>query len=303
MDKLKTFLYSILLIPFLFSCSEDTSFSGDVINFGKAEYFEQFLGVESDTIIIERKLKFNFNDYATKKESYVKIRLVDVDNKTITDNNILLYSNGELVKNKTIKISSTDNQNGVVIIGIRLLPKYKKGYTSGFISVTSHSLDRINENDIATSSEKRLFKWEAEHSVIMNPLKKGLMWLLIVIASLLLLWFAVLRNSFYPKFKKGKIQILNPYFKGIKIDKSVMQIVFTNKKHTQGFFSKLFKGMIQYEINDLYDRRILFTPGRGNKIKIKLPLGYKIKPIVSNLDKFNTYKIDINKQIIEIQYV
>ena len=301
--KNKAILIFGLFFSLLLSCNDNIEFSGKSANFGVAQYYDDFLWVKNDTVILTKELKFEFNKYAVEKESFVAILLVDNNQEIINDSNIQLFINGKYMPDNKFRVNSLDSNKGIISIGIKLLPNYKEGYCSGYISISNHSLDIINNNDLATSTESRLFKWEAEHDKVINPLVKFLVWVLSIFLVLILSWFLIIRNSFYPKFKKGKIQILNPYFKGIKIDKSVMQIVFTKKSKKQSFFSKLFKGKIQYEINVLFDKNIMFTPGRGNKVKVKLPLGYKIKPIVSNLDKFNTYKIEVNKQTIEFQYL
>ena len=302
MRGLKIIIYSILLVPFIFSCSDGGDYDGETIDFGEAYYYKPFLGVKSDTVIIERKLKFDYNDYAKQNKSFVNIRLVDSNNRRIQDKNILLYLDDKIIHNKTIILKSSELQNGVVKIGIRLLPNYKGGYTSGFLSVKGHSLDRVNDNDLATSSQNRLYKWEAEHTVVTNPLKKGLLWFLAIVLGLLALWFLIFRNISYPKFKKGKIQILEPYFSGVNFGGNTKLIVFTNKRIKQSLLSNIFSGKIEYEVNTLYDKEIKLRPGRGNKIKLKLPLGAKITPPVVNLEKFQSYTLEINKQKIKIQY-
>jgi hypothetical protein len=86
------------------------------------------------------------------------------------------------------------------------------------------------------------------------------------------------------------------------LTKNTKLVIFTKKTQRQKGLNKLFTGKIQYEVNSIYENDIFLRPGRRNKIKIKLPIGSKITPQVNNLEKFNTYKIEVNKQIIEIQY-
>ena len=89
----------------------------------------------------------------------------------------------------------------MIEIGIQILPNQPKGYTSGFLSISNHNLDIVNNTDLNESSEDRIFKWEANHKVVMNPLKSGLMWMGIFIVVILLFWFLILRNMLHPKFK------------------------------------------------------------------------------------------------------
>ncbi|MGO1751597.1 MAG: hypothetical protein ACTHYV_03805 [Psychroflexus sp.] len=299
----KVFL-SLLLISLLIisSCENKENYIGPSTDFGAAEYYKPFLFSKSDTLRLTKSLKYNFNDYAIEKESYIKIKLVDTAQKVLSDKNIQFYINGELIKDNQFDLKSTDSENGTLKIGLELLPDYPDGYTSGFLSISNHSLDMVNNNDLKTSSEKRIFKWEANHKLVMNPLKKRLLWGGIIVIAILLIWFLIFRNMLHPKFKKGKIQILSPYFGGVSFNANTKLIVFTDTHKKQKALNKIFTGKIIYEINSVYTDDIILRPGRGNKIKIKLPIGATIIPAVSNLEKFNSYTIQLNNEEIKIQY-
>ena len=76
----------------------------------------------------------------------------------------------------------------------------------------------------------------------------------------------------FKKFKKGKIHILSPYFNGVDIGKNTKLVIFTSQRQKQSSLNKLFTGKIQYEVNSIYENKIILRPGRGNKIKLKLHL-------------------------------
>lgn len=297
-------LLSIILLVFilLVSCEKDDGFQGGSTSFGTAEYYKPFLFSKSGIMILKKSLKYNFNDYATQRKSYVMIKLVDPNQNIIKDDNIKFYIDDRLIANNEFEINSEDSESGIIKIGIQFLPDYPEGYTSGFLSISKHSLDIINNNDLNTSSEVRIFKWEAKHKVVMNPLKKALIWTGTIILAFLLLWFLLLRNMLYPKFKKGRLQILKPYFGGISFNGNTKLIVFTNTLKKQQVLNKIFTGKIVYEVNSMYKQDISFRPGRNNKIKIKLPIGARINPQVINLEKFNSYSIKLGGEVIEIQY-
>jgi hypothetical protein len=300
---MKDKLFLLIVLVCFASCNKKgNGYNGSTIHFGMSEYYAPFLGVKSDTITIEKRLKYEFNQFAKDEKSLVNISFVDKEQQLIDDKNIQFFVDEVLVSNNSFKISFDDASNGEKKIGIRFLPGYEQDYTSGFLVISNHSLDVINNNDLANSSEDRIFKWEAEYDVSMNPLKKGLIWFLIIIAISLLFWFLLIRNSMYPKFKKGKIQVLSPYFKGITINNRVRLIVFTNSNRKQKSLNSIFTGKIIYEVNPIYEKEVFLRPGRGNKIKIKLPLGARINPMVMNMEKFNSYTIQIEKEKIEIQY-
>ncbi|RYM34799.1 hypothetical protein ERX46_05340 [Brumimicrobium glaciale] len=292
----------ILSILFLYSCKEGDKYQGPTKDFGISEYYKPFLFSKSDTLIISKTLKYDFNDYAFEQKSKIAIKLVDTSQNILTNKNIRLYINDEFVVNNEFEINSEKSVSGKIRIGIQLLPDYPAGYTSGFISISSHDLDIVNNTDLNTSSELRLFKWEANHKLIMNPLKKGLMWFSVIVLSILLLWFLVFRNRIYPKFKKGKIQILKPYFGGITFNRKAKLIVLTATQKKQKLLNKVFTGKVIYEVNTMYQEDIILRPGRGSKLKIKLPIGARISPSVINLEKFNKYSIQYNNESIEIQY-
>ena len=293
-------LLLITSVLFLSSC-KDGNYVGETADFGIAKYYKPFLFVKSDTVVLTKTLNYDFNDYAVEQKSFAKIKWVDDNQQPIQNKNIQFSVNGVQSNSNEFKISSDVNK-GKLELGIKMLPDFPKGYTSGFLSISNHQLDVVNNLDLSTSPEERIFKWEATHKVVMNPLKKGLMWLGIVILALVVIWFLVLRNMLHPKFKRGKIQILSPYFGGISFNQNTKLIVFTSNAKKQNTFNRIFTGKIIYEVNPIYGSDILLRPGRVNKVKIKLPLGATIKPAVIQLDKFSEYAIKINNNTIKIQY-
>lgn len=301
MNKSTLLLFSLFIV-ILNSCKKNNDSLLPATDFGTAEFYEPFLFYNSDTVILSKSLKFNFNDYAEEKRSSVKIQFVDTAQNVITDQNVRFYINDELVNDNEFDLKSQDSTNGIIKIGLQLLPGHPNGYTSGFLSISNHSLDVINNNDLNSSDENRIFKWEAKYQVIMNPLKKILIWIGILILSLLVIWFMVLRNLLHSKFEKGRISIVSPVFDSIELNKNTKLVVFTNTPNKQNLFNSIFTGKIIYKINPIYEGDIILRPGRKNQIKIKLPLGAVIKPSVINLDKFKQYTIQLNNQEIKIQY-
>jgi hypothetical protein len=297
-------LLLILLSIFVsfFSCQKESSFQGETADFGTVDYYNSFLFFEPDTLALTKNLKYNFNAYSIEKKSSVTIKLVDTIQNIISNKNIQFFINGNLIENNNFTLDSKETQTGDLKIGLKFLPDYPSGYAYGYLSVSNHSLDVINNNDLNSSKEKRLFKWEANHRLIMNPLKKWMMWVGFFMLGALLTWFMVLRNKIYPKFKRGNIQILSPYFKGVTITKNTRLIVFTNSNKKQKSLNIIFTGKIIYHVNPIYEKDIFLRPGKRNKIKIKLPFGARINPMVNSLEKFNKYIIQIEKEKIEIQY-
>ncbi|MBQ0768863.1 MAG: hypothetical protein KBT58_06195 [Bizionia sp.] len=301
--KNKAFVLFVLSIAlFVISCKEEEDYTGPTTDFGTSEYFSDFLFSKSDTVPLTKTLKYNFNDYALHKESFIKIKLEVASKKKGSDKNIQFYINNQQVIDNEFILNSKESRSGDLLLGLEFLPGYPEGFTYGYFSVSNHSLDVVNNNDLNASTENRIFKWEANYKVIMNPIKKMLMWTGFILIVLSLIWFLIIRNRLHPKFKKGRLQILKPYFGGVSFNKNTKLIVFTNSPKKQKLLSKVFTGTILYEVNSVYKQDIILRPGRKDKIKIKLPVGAQLSPSVINLEKFNSYTITLNNEVIQIQY-
>lgn len=298
------FIYTLLLVLFFIStsCSNENDYQGGVVDFGTVEFYDSFAWVKSSTTHVSRDLKYNFNEYSVQKNAYLTLNFVDANQQIIRDNRHQFYVNEKLVVDNVFDIKSTASSQGVLNIVLKFLPGYKEGYVSGYISIKDGALDVVNNNDLNMSSENRIFKWESRYDVVMNPLKSGLLWFLIVVITCLIFWFLFFRNSIYPKFKKSKIQILAPYFGGINLNKNIKLVVMTNSFKKQKKINSFFTGKIHYEMNACFVEDIVLRPGRGNNIKIKLPLSAKMTPHDFNLVKYSKYKIEISNTQIEIQY-
>lgn len=296
------FVLGLILMLLMGACKEEQiDFKGSSVDFGNSEYYSPFLWVKSDTILLTKKLNFEFNGYAKEMNSEVLLQLVDEDENIVDSNKIQLIVDGLIQSKNSFEISSNEN-SGVKEIALKILPGYKDGFTTGFLKIQNHSLDVINNTDLNVLNELRVFKWEAQYNIIMNPLKKGVIWFFGLIFLGLFVWFLILRNFVFPKFKSGKLQVLSPYFGGVRLSKNTRMVVFTNKAEKQSILNIIFSGKIQYEVNPIYDSPWILRPGRGNKIRTKLPAGLFITPPTLNLEKFNKYSIKTANTIVEVQY-
>lgn len=292
-------LYGLLLF---ISCSQGEDFSGETADFGTASYYKPFLFVKSDTAVLTKNMLYEFNDFAAEKKSFAKIQVMDQNQELIRNNNIRFFIDGKPLQNNEFLVTSNKGPKGKLKIGIQMLPGYPEGYTSGFLAISDHALDVVNSVDLTQSSEVRIFKWEATHRVVMNPLLKAILMFLALIVFILTIWFLFVRNNVYPKFKRGKIQILSPYFGGVSFDSKVRQIVFTAVPKRQKILNIIFTGEVKYHVNPLYTQDIIFLPGKANMIKIKMPVNVTINPPANNLQKFSSYTLLIDDNKIKIQY-
>jgi hypothetical protein len=305
MKKFKAtfFLALLVIIPSLNSCKN--SDSGDTlegIDFGESTCYDSFLWVDAKTVTLTKELKFDFSKYAVNQRASIKLQFVNSDNKKLSDKEVSIYVDGKLKSDGIISVLAKEESLNK-IIGIQFLLGTDKGKQNGFLTVVSHDFDRVdNFNSVNLGKDSRIKKWSAYHEKDYNPLALSLFWLVIFIVTSLFFWFLVLRNMIHPKFKRGKIQILSPYFGGISMDRSTRLVVFTNTIQKQKGLNRLFTGKIKYEVNPIYEKDVILRPGRRGKVRIKLPMGTRITPAVINLEKYNKYNIETSKQSIEIQY-
>ena len=136
----------------------------------------------------------------------------------------------------------------------------------------------------------------------MNPLKKGLLWVLLIIVSLLIIWFVFLRNLIYAKFNSGKLIINSPYSKVIKI-KGAQRLVFTTKEKKQTKLNKIFVGRILYEVNPIWESEVIFSPKNKRSIRIKTGMSYSVIPSANQFTRGRTYEIKSKNELIKISYI
>lgn len=289
----------------LVSCSTDEDqYDGPSIDFGVAKYYEPFLFSKSDTLVLSRTLNFDFNDYAKQNASHINISLVDKDRKIINNANVRFLIDNMHVPSNEFSIQSTDQQKGKMEVGIQFLPDYPNGLHSGFLQITGHSLDVVNNYDLNTSDEARIFEWVARQQVVMNPLKKTLMWIGAFIASAFFIWLIILRPIVYSRFGRGTVTIQSPYFKSIKLNKGI-GLTLTNQPSKQNWKARLFKGKEITHINPFFTAPIRITPHSKNKIRIQLDTAYTITPFTTTATRgHGQYTItNINtKQKITVTY-
>lgn len=99
-----------------------------------------------------------------------------------------------------------------------------------------------------------------------NPLKTALFWIGAALLALLVLWFVVLKRIVYPTIKMSKAEMVGPgtYYVSKKI-KGARKIVFTSRKQSQNFLSRLFTGEIRYVRAEHFHPSLIIVPAGGKK--------------------------------------
>ena len=305
-SKKKSLLQLVFFIIILNSCKSENDNPNNLpgINFGISTYYDSFLFSDSGNDTLSKTLRINFNDWAQQNKGFVDLYFVDNENRIIgtPDSPVSLSINNEKVQNGIIQLSSFQKPNDSLEIKLHFEPSKNSKNFAGYLMLQDGKIERINSIEIQNTSGVELFKWNARQEVVMNPLKKGLLWFLIVVAGALLIWFLLIRNKMYPKMARGHIILNSPYYKSLKT-KGARQIVFTNKPYKQGWFSKLFAGEIIYEKNDFWQDEIIFSPARRRQLRIKMPGHYSIDPFTSKIDQGQTYTIKGNKEVVKLSFL
>ena len=135
-------------------------------------------------------------------------------------------------------------------------------------------LDQINGeeakvgNIISTGLE-----WQVKYEYGLNPLLVGLIWMCIAIATLLALWFALIRWIVFPTFAFDNLQVT--YFDGEtrkgREDCSLhgaRKIICSASPQSQGGLNKLFCGRIEYLTNTFWTTPVEMTPCGSDGIAV-----------------------------------
>lgn len=296
----------VLLIFLLNSCKTEDDNPNNLpgINFGTSTYYDSFLFSDSSNDSLTKTLKINFNDWAKDNDAYADLYFLSDHGEIIgsPDSKVKLFINNIPVPNGIIQLTSTEKPSDSLEIKLLFDPSIKSKKFDGYLMLQNGIIERINNIEIQNASGIELFKWNAKQEVVMNPLKKGLLWFLFIFASSLLIWFLLIRNKMYPKMARGQIILNSPYYKSIKT-KGKRQVIFTDKHYKQGWFNKLFAGKIIYEKNDLWQEEIKFSPARLRQLRIKMPADYNIVPFTSKIDQGKNYTIKGNQEEVKFSFL
>lgn len=260
------------------------------INIGEATYIEPFLffdGQLRDTLTTD--LSIAYNKYAQKYGSKVEFQVVNSENNDDYD----IMFNGEKCVDE--KITITPNSNKLSII---FKPNAEDGERLFYLKlINSDKLDKINENQL--SKYKNIdfdndLQIVATYNVDWHWSKTLLMWFGIILLILISLWFVLLRPILVKKFKRGRVVILNPYHRNLKIHKTVKVKFTSNPNAKQSLLSCLFIGKIVYEKNPIWTEEMEIIPTMKGECKINTNGKYVVFPFASQLVIGEEYELENN---------
>lgn len=270
-------IYGILLLAAtlmgLSACKWDES-KGFYI--GKSTSYPSFCGVHYDWLedrLPEQTLELQMGElefsnpiilqvvYKKDKDKEYKPagKLLTITGENVVNDLITIYP-----KEQTKKLKFRFNKHGVQ--GVK-----SARYTLALRVENPGDLDQINgqqaKRGLILDSD---LMWVVNYEEVMNPLLKGIIWFLILVAAGLLIWIFVIKPIRYPVFKMRRLELQDPepYSASIML-RGYRQVVLTSKPKQQNFLSILFTGKIKYCVNStVWTADVVIEPKDKRTIRI-----------------------------------
>lgn len=244
---------------------------------------------EPDTLTLD--LAPRFNEQALANRSTATFELIPTTEGT--DFEILF--NGKPVTDNKFKITGDDRSATLSIIVAHDSTEGELGYN--LVCKDEHELDCINTSQADDFATALTFAHETE----INPLKLAVLIIAAIIIIALLLWFLIIKHQVYPTIKKANQMIITePYFSTKKISGAYM-VVLSNKPVNQNIFSRIFKGKIISEVNDVWTSPCTLRAARkGVRFSGR---GFMASPsaVMTKMQKYEIFSQQSNNKIkIEI---
>lgn len=226
---------------------------------GRVSPFMWIKGNPADTLRWD--LRPEFNDAARADRSSILFKL---HSGRDLSNCALAYNGAALGRDSIILI----NPNAPAVIEMAVPAGEEDGeYNLSLKEISGTDLDRLNGEPHGNSVLTLTGSTQTRRSVA-----EILFWCVIGLTVLfLVVWFAAVRPSKYPKFKRGIITVREPYFATIRL-KGYRKLVLTGRPRSQGFMDKLFKGKILYHVNPAWVCDAEVEP-TGKNMRLRCPSG------------------------------
>lgn len=289
-------LFIISIALFFSSCQKD-----ETTIYGETEWYRPWLFHSYTPIKMERTLDLEFNNDAKRwlESNPLCFQLFEINREgnIQSANNVKLYVNDELCENN---IFSIDVKNQSIKLAVEFSDEADEGIHSFIIkdiTAGSKKLDVITFEGFGKDDIIHVQK-----IIIMNPLKKNVILISIVILILAILWYFISRFIIWRFVSFSKVYITYPNQEHHTIRMSgKYQLVCSNNKHAKdSFLSVIIKGQKQYEYNEFWSHPIIIERGRNSKsIRIS-----KLGDFILNGEKNRKQPFEIidsegNKVIIE----
>lgn len=296
------------------ACGGDDSPVGE--KWGYTKCYEDFLWDKYEPQLMERQLEIKLNPHAAalfEKVGKLTFYVSADKNKLVAPNGVDLYLNGEKCDNHRIVVDFIDvrsnntdthvlNLNvGLMFTEVEDVEDYTLyfGYDIGNDAVKYNKEVEIEEVDhphpVEIEEDLQVELGElgsvgvvVEQKVIMNPLKEKLIWGSIIVAGLFLLSIIISRMM-TPTIKVSRIVLTGAYHKQLRV-RGYNSVVFTSRKQKQGFFSKLYKGTILYEVHPSWVSDVNIKPCNNRSVRLQRSNDYMCDSLY--LEKNKSYVLE-----------
>lgn len=247
----------------------------DGADLGCAHYYPSFLfwgESEPDTLTLD--LQTTFNKDAIAHGSELKMQVCS----DVVDDHFTLLYNGEPQPDKTFTIRQDDACQRLQVVFDRQAQDGNRNLTVR--TLEGFHLDRVNQS----APQDYVLTLEAEYDIDWNPLQTILLWMTIVLIALLVLWMCMLKPLKYPKFRGvGRLTLDDhqDYYQTVPA-KGYREIVLCNKAEQQGWLSKLFFGVVRYEVNERWSDPIVISPSGSKCVRINAGAHYMLDKFTCN---------------------
>ncbi len=287
MKRVYNILFGIMAMVLAVACGGDDSPVGE--KWGYTECYEDFLGYKYEPQLMERELEFTLSPDACKLfkgKGYITFYVSESKDEYVAPKGINVYLNGEKCDNHRLKVYLGDIQNDKLSLNVGLQfteIKDVNDYTLYFGYDIDEKSDAVSYNksvridgvdhDVVLAEDLHVDLGElesvgvvVEQKVIMNPLLNILLWVLGSIITIFIL-SVIISRMMTPKIKVSYIALTGNYQQRVRV-KGKRSVVFTNTRKKQGFWSKLYKGTILYNVHPSWVSDVTFEP-RGDKLVMR----------------------------------
>jgi hypothetical protein len=267
------------------------------IDFGEIEHYPSFLWEDGNRAILNTTITTGFNEASANAGSFAVIEFQDEKGQVIRDKEIIISFNNEPLSGASYKLDSSPNKaNRDLNLSIEFGDLSEAKKFSGYLAVKQSNLDRVNDtplsNTAISSSAPKILSWKAEYTPVMNPLKKWVLAISLVIATFLLLRLTIIKRKLYPVFS-GTVRYLESTTQSRSINfNGYRQVVLSTTIPKQSLFDRLWRGKVLYIKDPSINSPIEFTPKKKGAIKYRFaPDRFSVSPSDIFLQKGIEYKI------------
>ena len=295
------------------ACGGDDSPVGE--KWGSTKCYEDFMWHKYEPQLMERELEIElFNIDAVKlfeKEGSMTFYVSADKNKYVAPEGIDVYVNGEKCDNHRIvadfsNVRSEDTDTYTLSLNVGLMfteVKDVEDYTLYFGYYTDDKWVSYNKSvrvdgvdrDVVLAEDLQVDLGElesvgvvVEQKVIMNPLLNILLWVLGSIITIFILSIIISRMM-TPTIKVSRIVLTGVYHKQLRV-RGYNSVVFTSRKQKQGFFSKLYKGTILYEVHPSWVSDVNIKPCNNRSVRLQRSNDYMCDSLY--LEKNKSYVLE-----------